>query len=96
MRLISDFALTEPFKFNDAGQRVLHAVLVLNGDVSVLKITCAGMETSTKVVHQQTMSDIRLLNCFIVNGTEAGFDILASNGRSELLKLTYGEGTVEN
>ena len=37
-----------------------------------------------------------MLNCFIVNEIEAGFDILASNGRSELLKLTYGEGTVEN
>ena len=39
------------------------------------------------------LCDIRLLSSFIVNETAEGFDLIASNGRSEALKLTYREGT---
>ena len=45
------------------------------------------------MVAEKKLCDIRLLSSFIVNETDEGFDLVASNGRSEALKLAYREGT---
>ena len=63
------------------------AIVVGNGEVIVFDLSARVVKARWK------MSDIKLLNCFIVNSTATSFDILAANGRSELLKATFNVET---
>lgn len=44
------------------------------------------MDLATETVCRSKASSIRLLSCFIVNEQSNSFDLLAANGRAEILK----------
>ena len=80
-----DFSVT---KLNSAKQ--LHVVLAIgNGSVIALRLNMFGEETQTEELARYQMCDIKLLSCFIIEIDEK-LDILAANGRSELIKVSLG------
>ena len=70
---ISDLALTR-----DAATASL---TIGEGDILVVNL-------KTRQHSRIKASDIRLLSCFIVNQTESAFDVLAANGRAEIVRVS--------
>ena len=76
----------------------MHAILAIgNGEVAVLRIVF-GQDGSCEstLVTRVALSDIKLLSCQVawheISDGNISFDILAGNGRAEMIKATYVEG----
>ena len=80
--MISDFTVVKQ----------THVVLAIgNGEVIVLRLN--GENGISEELARDQICDIKLLSCFTAAIQEISgdtqFDILASNGRSELIKATF-------
>jgi len=68
----------------------MHAVLAIgNGEVVVLSLAFEHSDVQVTELARHQMCDIKLLSCYVARATESSFDVLASNGRAELIKATF-------
>ena len=91
--LIADFGLTRGKKDLTTGEKIMHIVLAIgSGDLVVLQMSFGGHPRIAELC-RQNLCDIKLLSCSVCFESSQFFDILSSNGRAEMLKVTFDTAT---